>query len=221
MSLPAEQGPVPNKAGEFRQDPVDAATGKERNMSTESRFRVWATSEDVLARATESGALAEVEAALRAAYERTATSLGKPMRPASIVERELKGAGWVNARAWAPNEFGLDTRDSFDGWKTFVDPEGQAFGVAVEIEWTWERLFADLLKFWRAAKGGQATIGIEVLYGPDAFEYVVHHQFALYRDLFADLRLVFCALDAPGLEEPDRFVHHRHARLRTHPYRMP
>ncbi len=37
----------------------------------------------------------------------------------------------------------------------------------------------------------------EVLYGPDALDYVVDRQYALYCDLLHELRVLFCALDAP------------------------
>ncbi len=49
-----------------------------------------------------------------------------------------------------------------DGWKVFADAGGDRFGVAAEVEWNWERVYFDLLKFWRAARGGQASVGIEI-----------------------------------------------------------
>jgi hypothetical protein len=87
------------------------------------------------------------------------------------------------------------------GGRKFVDDAGRKHGVAVEIQWVWQGIYNDLLKFWRAARGGQAGFGIEVLRGPDSFNYIVHHVFALYRDVFRDVRVVFCALDAADLHE--------------------
>jgi hypothetical protein len=184
-------------------------------------FVTWPTHEDALERAVESGALGDIEAALRAAYDVTATSPGGRLKPSGTVEVGLKDTGWKKVRVWAPEEFGLATRDSFDAWKVFKDGAGNRFGVAVEVEWVWERLYADLLKFWGAARGGQAALGVEVLYGPDSLDYVVHHQFALYRELFPELRVVFCALDAPDLLEPRRFVHHRLKHTQKTPYELP
>lgn len=108
----------------------------------------------------------------------------------------MKKVGWDKRFVSAPH--GLRARDSFDGWKHFPDA-GLSF--AVEVEWPWQKVMGDLLKFWRAERAGQIDIGIEVLRGPDAIDYVVHHVYALYADLLPDLRVVFCALDAPDLRE--------------------
>ena len=163
----------------------------------------WATHEDALARAVESGALAEIEAALHTAYDLTATSERGRLHPSKVLEGALKGEGWRKVYVWAADGLQRFTGESFDGWKCFTDADGNRFGVAAEVEWNWERVYFDLLKFWRAARGGQATLGIEILRGPDSFDYAVHHQYALYRDLFPELRVVFCALDAADLREPD------------------
>jgi hypothetical protein len=162
-------------------------------------FTTWATHDDALRRVVGCGALAEVEAALRSAYILTATSSGGRLKPSSVAEGELKKAGWKKSRVWVPD--GFTAGDSFDGLKSFVDGSGRHFGVAVEIQWVWQGIYNDLLKFWRGARGGQAAIGIEVLRGPDAFNYIVHHVFALYQELLPDLRVVFCALEAADLRE--------------------
>lgn len=141
-----------------------------------------------------------MEAVLRTAYDLTATSPKGRLRPSSVVEGELRKAGWKKTRPWIPE--GFSARDSFDGWKEFSDGAHGTVGVAVEIQWVWQGIYNDLLKFWRAALGGQAAFGIEVLRGPDSFRYVVHHVFALYREVFSDVRVVSCALDASDLREP-------------------
>jgi hypothetical protein len=171
----------------------------------------WSAHEDVLAHATTCGVLGDIEAALLSAYDLTPPPKVR-LRPSSIVEGELRKTGWSKRKVWAPD--GFQTRDSFDGWKEYSDDAGDRFAVAVEVEWIWERLYADLLKFWRANRGGQASFGIEVLYGPDMFRYVVHHVFALTQDVFKDVRVVFCALDAPDLEEPGRFHRRRRSSSR-------
>jgi hypothetical protein len=174
-------------------------------MTNAPSLLTWPTHEDALARAQKSGALEEVQAVLRAAYQRTARERTVPLRPASVVEKSFGDAGWQKAAVWTPESFEHSTRDSFDAWKAFEDDAGR-FGVAVEVEWVWERWFTDFFKFWRAARGGQIALGFEILYGRSALDYVVQRQYALYADLFADLRVVFCALDAPDLLEPGRFV---------------
>jgi hypothetical protein len=169
-------------------------------MSQRPSFLTWATSEQTLRDAERLGALAEIEAVLRASYNLTKSNPKGPLRPSSVVEGKLRRAGWKKTRPWLPE--GFCANDSFDGWKEFVDGAGYTQGVAVEIQWVWQGIYNDLLKFWRAARGGQAAFGIEVLRGPDSFNYVVHHVFALYRDVFDEINVVFCALDAPGLNEP-------------------
>jgi hypothetical protein len=124
------------------------------------------------------------------------------LRPSGVVEEELKARGWSKTFAWASSDLPRGTSDSFDGWKVFSDSNGENFGVAVEVEWVWQRVIGDLLKFWRARCGGQIAAGIEVLRGPDSFDYVVNHVYAMYRDLIPDLPLIFCALDASDLHEP-------------------
>jgi hypothetical protein len=90
-----------------------------------------------------------------------------------------------------------NARDSFDGLKTF--PDGTR--VAIEVEWPWEAVKSDLLKFWRGTTRGQIDLAIEVLHGPEAFMYVVNHVYELHKELFKGLPLVFLALDAPDLNE--------------------
>jgi hypothetical protein len=97
----------------------------------------WATSDDVLLQAQQLGALAEVEAALRTTYDLTATSPSGRLRPSSLVEEELRKAGWKKTRPWLPEAF--SARDSFDGWKQFPDGRGNTLGVAVEIQWVLAR----------------------------------------------------------------------------------
>ncbi len=156
-----------------------------------------------MARAEECGALEEIEAALRRAYHLTAASERGRLHPSGVLERELRASEWRKVYVWAPNDLQRTTGESFDGWKCFEDGDGRRFGVAAEVEWNWERVYFDLLKFWRAERGGQIALGIEILRGPDSFDYAVHHQHALYRDLIPNLRVIFCALDAPDLREPD------------------
>jgi hypothetical protein len=162
----------------------------------------------------------EVEAALQSAYERTTSDSGVPMKPSSVVEEALRHEGWQKTAVWAPEEFGVATRDSFDAWKAFEDSTGR-IGVAAEVEWVWERWFTDFFKFWRGVRGGQIALGFEILYGPDSLEYLVHRQYPLYRDLFPDLRVIFCALDSPDLREPQKFLHHKRGLKQTRPYLMP
>jgi hypothetical protein len=171
-------------------------------LVNEPTFSKWATHDDALHRVGDCGALQEVEDALRRAYERTGDSSKGRLRPSSILEGELKAAGWIKTFAWAADDLPRGTSDSFDGWKVFSDVDGTRFGVAVEVEWVWQRVMGDLLKFWRAERGGQIAVGIEVVHGPDSFDYVVGHVYALYRELISDVRVVFCALEAPDLREP-------------------
>jgi hypothetical protein len=162
-------------------------------------FKKWSKHDDALHRVEDCGALRDVEEALRRAYVLTGPehSAKGRLRPSRVVEKELQKAGWTKKFVCAPP--GLRARDSFDGWKEF--PEAQ-LKVAVEVEWPWQRVMGDLLKFWRAERLGQIDIGIEVLRGPNAFYYVVDHVYALYEELIPDLRVVFCALDASDLREP-------------------
>lgn len=164
-------------------------------------FRTWTTHRDALDRLTKCGALQQVESALRRAYDLTEGS-PKRLRPSSVVERELRAAEWAKAYVWAPDGLARGASDSFDGWKVFSDSADTRFGVAVEVEWRWESVKSDLLKFWRGQRSGQIAVGIVVLRGPDSFEYVVEHVYALYRELIPDLRVIFCALDATDLREP-------------------
>jgi hypothetical protein len=126
----------------------------------------WATDDEALAVASTSGALDQVAKALRRAYVATADSPKGRLQPSSFVEAELKAEGWVKARVWAKDALTRPTNDSFDGWKVFTDPSGQRFGVGAEVEWNWERVYFDFLKFWRAQAGGQISVGIQILRGP-------------------------------------------------------
>src|SRR4051794_15885386 len=107
------------------------------------------------------GALPEIEAALDAAYLGTA-SAPKRLNPSSVVVSHLRRTGWRSGRVWAPPSLPKQPNDQFDGWKAFHTND-EAFGVAAEIEWSWERVYFDLLKFWRGTEGGQIAFGIEVL----------------------------------------------------------
>jgi len=167
------------------------------------KFLSWSPHVDALQQAKSTGALAQVEHALRRAYDATAMAEKGRLRPSAVVENELKALGWSKTYVWAPEGLPRTTGDSFDGWKVFGHEQSERVGIAVEVEWNWQRVYFDLLKFWRASAGGQAQLGIEVLRGPDSFDYAVNHQYVLYRDLFPDLRIVFCALDAEDLREPD------------------
>ena len=109
------------------------------------------------------------------------------------------------------NPAGFSAADNFDGWKQCVDGERRPFGVAVEIQWVWQRIYNDLLKFWRAVRGRQAAVGIEVLKGPASYDYIVNHVFGLYREIFREVPVVFCALNAPDIGEAfprPKPVHH-------------
>lgn len=160
-------------------------------------FLSWPTHGDALRRVEDCGALQEIEDALRRAYALTGPEHAlKRLCPSSVVEKELKEEAWRKTVVWAPA--GFKVRDSFDGWKEFPDAD---LRLAVEVEWPWQRVMGDLLKFWRAERLGQIDIGIEVLRGEWAFEYIVHHVYPLYRDLVPNLHVVFCALDAPDLRD--------------------
>lgn len=165
------------------------------DMAEEPVFLEWSPHGEVLRRVKDCGALQQVEDALREAYARTEGSR-KRLCPSSVVEQELKDRKWVKRVVWAPD--GLAARDSFDGWKEFPEAD---LSVAVEVEWPWQRVMGDLLKFWRAERGKQVDIGIEVLRGRGAFEYVTCHVYRLYEELLPDLRVVFCALAASDLED--------------------
>ena len=160
----------------------------------------WPTHAVALRTAQKCGALAEVHEALERAYEATADA--PRLAPSSLVERELRQADWTSCRVWAPEELAITVNDKFDGWKVFKD-HGQSFGVGVEIEWAWNRVYFDFLKFWRAQTGGQIRLGIEVLRGPSAFHYAVEHSYRLYQELIPDIHIVFCALDADDLRDPE------------------
>jgi hypothetical protein len=138
----------------------------------------------------------QVEEALRRAYARTE---GAPKRlcPASVVEQELRKIGWQKTVVWAPEGL-LPGNESMDGWKEF--PEAN-LKVGLEVEWPWQRVMGDLLKFWRARRLGQIDIGIEVVRGKSMFKYVTGHVWRLYEDLFRELPIVFCALEAADLND--------------------
>jgi hypothetical protein len=158
------------------------------------------TSADAATVVKRTGALAQVEAALRRAHAQI-DATGRRMGTSDVVERELKKEQWRKARVWSPDGLARPSNDSFDGWKVFQE-NGATFGIGVEIEWDYKRVYLDLLKLWRGQRGGQIRVGIIALRGPDTFHYAVHHQFALCRDLFGALSIAFCALDDPQLADP-------------------
>ena len=157
-------------------------------------FLVWSSHERTRSRVEQCGALGEVESALRRAYDRTKDREKGRLKPSAVVENELHNEGWKKTKPSAAP--GLLPKDSFDGLKRFSEAD---LIVAIEIEWPWQRVTGDLLKFWRAQRYEQIDVGIEVLYGPEAFSYVVNHVYAMYMELLRDLRVVFCALDATDL----------------------
>lgn len=165
-------------------------------------FETWPTHDDALRLVEDCGALQEVENALRQAYLQTGTESSPTgrLRPSRVVEKELNKAGWVKTRPWAPDDLTRRIGESFDGWKAF-SVDGTRFGVAVEVEWVWQKVMGDLLKFWRSKGGEQIAVGVVILYGPNSFDYVTRHVYKLYRDLIPDLRVVFCALDAHDLRD--------------------
>jgi hypothetical protein len=146
------------------------------------------------------GALGEIEAALRRAHTQL-DNKGRRMGKSEIVERELFREGWRKARVWVPEGLPRPSNDSFDGWKVFEE-DGTRFGIAVEIEWDYKRVYLDFLKLWRARRGGQIRGGVIVLRSPDTFHYAVHHQLALYSDLLGDVPIALCALDDSDLADP-------------------
>jgi hypothetical protein len=161
----------------------------------------WTTHTDALQAAEESGALAEVHEALERAYYATADE-SEWLRASARVVRELRQAGWNSCRVWAPQGPADKANDQFDAWKALKN-NSQRFGVGVEVEWVWNRVYLDFLKFWRGQTGGQIKLGIEVMRSPSAFEYAVEHSYALYQALIPDVRIVFCALEATEVVDPD------------------
>ena len=166
-------------------------------------FLTTATSQDALRKVQDCGALDEIEGALRASYEATATGPKGRLNPSSVVVKKLRKLDWRSGRVWAPSGLLKDPNDQFDGWKCFAGSDGTRLGVAAEIEWSWNRVYFDFLKFWRGVQGGQIEVGVEVLRGPSSFRYAVEHQYRLYEDLIPDVPIVFCALDAEDLVEAD------------------
>ena len=67
-------------------------------------FCTWATSNEALRRARDSGALSEIEDALLRAYAATETAPKGRLRPSMTVERELRRVGWKKATVAARNE---------------------------------------------------------------------------------------------------------------------
>ena len=110
---------------------------------------------------------------------------------------------WTSCRVWAPDGPATRVNDRFDGWKVFETKKDGRFGGGVEVEWVWNRVYFDFLKFWRAQTGGQIKVGIEVLRGPSAFHYAVEHSYPLYKALIPDVRIVFRALDSDERRESD------------------
>jgi hypothetical protein len=86
-------------------------------------FKEWAAHDDVLELARQSGALADINAALLAAYSATATAKTR-LKPSKIVEDELKLRRWVKTRVRVPE--GFKSGESFDGLKTFPLDGGKA-----------------------------------------------------------------------------------------------
>jgi hypothetical protein len=78
----------------------------------------------------------------------------------------LKLRGWKKARVWVGDDIQRRTNETFDGWKCFSSEEGDRFGVAVEIEWNWERVYFDLLKLWRGVEDWAWDRGLA---RPDSF----------------------------------------------------
>jgi hypothetical protein len=154
----------------------------------------WATHADALSAGEECGALDEVHQALERAYDATDAE-SEWLRASARVVRELRRAGWTSGRVWAPPGPADKANDQFDGWKAFTN-DSQHFAVGVEVEWVWNRVYFDFLKFWRGQLGGQIKLGVEVMRSASAFEYAVEHSYALYQQLIPDVRIVFCALKA-------------------------
>jgi hypothetical protein len=175
--------------------------GVVRGNGTADRFLTWSNQEHALRLVTSCPALSQVEGALRAAYDLTASSPRGRLHPASVMEKQLKERGWRKCRVWAPEP--IVSGESFDGWNAFPDESGRRFGVAVEVEWNWERVYFDMLKMWRGREGGQLAVGIIVLRGPSSLRYAIERQYASLEKLFCEVPLVFAALDAPDLHERD------------------
>ena len=163
----------------------------------------WATHEEARRRAEECGALEEIAQALHEDYEATADRPRGRLDKSSGVVAKLRDLGWKSGRVWAPSDLPRQANDQFDGWKCFTEVDGTSFGVAVEIEWSWNRVYFDFLKFWRGATGGQISLGIEVLRGASAFHYAIEHQYRLYAALIPTVPIVFCALDSEDLLDSD------------------
>ncbi len=145
-------------------------------------FLVSTTTERAKEIVEESGALPSVERALRRAYAASATD-ERPLAKSNVIERELSYEGWRKAVVWYPADLPRPANDSFDGWRVFGDES--RFGIAVEVEFSWNRVFFDLLKLWRGQHGGQIAAGIILLRSRSSWHYARHHQFALYSGLFS------------------------------------
>lgn len=145
-------------------------------------------------------ALGSIERALRRAHA-VVDAAGRRLAVSGPVERELNKEGWRKARVWVPPGLPRGANDSYDGWRVFADVDGSRFGIAVEVEFSWNRVYFDFLKLWRGQRGRQIRAGIIVLPGPDSYHYAEHHQYAMYGELFAELAVCFCALDDPALAD--------------------
>jgi hypothetical protein len=71
-------------------------------MTPKPSLLTWATSEGTLRDATQLGALGEIESVLLSAYDLTTASEKGRLRPGSLVEGELRRAGWMKTRPWLP-----------------------------------------------------------------------------------------------------------------------
>ncbi len=141
------------------------------------------------------GALAHVEAELRSWYRATKHSQ-RPLYPARELEKALRAKGW-NGNRHVPSHPSITrrTNDSFDGYREFPRRRAEPLRVALEVEWNWERVYFDLLKFWRGERWGKTTSGILVLRTRDMYEYATEVSWRHYAELFPTLKVVFVALD--------------------------
>jgi hypothetical protein len=147
----------------------------------------------------ELGALAEIEAAILTHCRESAPS--PPRYAPQAIKDLLKQSGWSPEVRVPPMTEAFDERpinDRYDAWKEFPSKRGNV-GVGLEIE-HWE-INNDLLKFLRGQARGQIAAGVIIHADPREVAYAFEHCLRVAEPLWANLPVLLCAPDGPGLPD--------------------
>jgi hypothetical protein len=145
----------------------------------------------------ELGAWQEIEAAVLGHCRDSAPAA--PAYNPQALKKHLVKSGWTPAVRVPPMTAAHDERrinDRYDAWKAF-DRGSSRVGVAIEIE-HWE-VNNDLLKFRRGQERGQIIAGVVIHADPEEVCYAYEHCLKMAEPLWADLTVLFCSPEGPGL----------------------